>query len=168
VLTLALPNEEATTALGVRLAIALRGTTAGLFVTLAGELGAGKTTLVRGLLRQLGVQGAIRSPTYAVLETYPVAGGHVHHLDWYRLATVRDLEGLGFRDLLGAGQWVFVEWPDRAPAVAATADLCIELRYAPVASVEAQIPGSPEVGRSVTVSAQTLEGEQVLKRFIAG
>jgi tRNA threonylcarbamoyladenosine biosynthesis protein TsaE len=167
-LTLALPDEEATTAFGARLAAALHGMTRGFFVTLQGELGAGKTTLVRGLLRQLGVQGAIRSPTYAVLETYPVALGCVHHLDWYRLASARDLESLGFRDLLGADQWVFVEWPDRAPAVAATADLCIELRYAPAASADAQSACSPEAGRSVTVSAQTPEGEQVLKGLIAG
>jgi tRNA threonylcarbamoyladenosine biosynthesis protein TsaE len=104
---------------------ALRGT----FVTLAGELGAGKTTLVRGLLEALGVTGPVRSPTFTLLESYAAGPRQVDHLDWYRLSGAGDLEALDFRELLAAGHWVLVEWPERVPAVAAAADLAVRLRY---------------------------------------
>lgn len=129
-LTCALGDEAATTRSGAALAAALAAGPDGAFVTLEGELGAGKTTFVRGLLRALGVTGAVRSPTYTLLETYPALGGRVHHLDWYRLEGPDDLDGLGFRDLAGPGQWLLVEWPERIPAVAAGADLALTLAYA--------------------------------------
>jgi tRNA threonylcarbamoyladenosine biosynthesis protein TsaE len=127
-----LPDESATRAAGAALARALDAAAdAGAFVTLAGDLGAGKTTLVRGLLDAIGVTGPVRSPTYTLVESYPVAGRTVHHLDWYRLAGAEDLDGLGFRELLGARQWVLVEWPERVPGVAGEADLAVRLDYAP-------------------------------------
>ena len=101
----------------------------GLFVTLAGELGSGKTTLVRGLLEGLGVPGPVRSPTFTLLESYAAGPRQVDHLDWYRLSGAADLEALDFRELLAAGHWVLVEWPERVPAVAAAADLALRLRY---------------------------------------
>ncbi len=101
----------------------------GLFVTLAGELGSGKTTLVRGLLEELGVAGPVRSPTFTLLESYAVGPRQVDHLDWYRLAGANDLEALDFRELLAAGHWVLVEWPERVPAVAAAADLAVRFGY---------------------------------------
>jgi len=130
-LTRLLADERATRAAGAALARALPADGGqGLFVTLAGDLGAGKTTLVRGLLEALGVTGAVRSPTYTLVETYALDAGRVHHLDWYRLGGAEDLEGLGFRDLAGPGQWVIVEWPERIGTVAAEADLAVELAYA--------------------------------------
>jgi tRNA threonylcarbamoyladenosine biosynthesis protein TsaE len=99
------------------------------FVTLTGDLGAGKTTLVRAALRALGHTGPVRSPTYSLIETYVVSSGAVHHLDWYRLGDDSELEALGFRDLLGPGQSVLVEWPERMPWVAQRADVALTLAY---------------------------------------
>jgi tRNA threonylcarbamoyladenosine biosynthesis protein TsaE len=130
-LSRALPDEAATRAAGAALAAALAAAAdEGAFVTLAGDLGAGKTTLVRGLLDAIGVAGPVRSPTYTLVESYRVGDRTVHHLDWYRLAGEDDLEGLGFRELLGTRQWVLAEWPERAPAVAGEADLAVRLEYA--------------------------------------
>jgi len=152
-LTWSLADEAATRQAGARLAHALAAEAGrGLFVTLAGDLGAGKTTLVRGLLQALGVTGAVRSPTYTLVESYAVPGGRVHHLDWYRLGGADDLDGIGFRDLEGPGQWVLVEWPERVAAIAATADLAIELSYA-------------GEGRRLVASGRTPPGEAVIRAW---
>ena len=125
-----LADEAATRASGAAVAGALAArATDRVLVTLSGELGAGKTTWVRGFLEALGAPGPVRSPTYTLIESYPLAGRLVHHLDWYRLGDATDLEGLGFRDLAGSGQWLLVEWPERVPAVAAEADLAVRLDY---------------------------------------
>jgi tRNA threonylcarbamoyladenosine biosynthesis protein TsaE len=146
-LTLPLSDETATRAAGAALARAMaRGAAEGAFVTLAGDLGAGKTTLVRGLLDALGVTGPVRSPTYTLVETYRVGDRNVHHLDWYRLAGEGDLEGLGFRELLGGGQWVLAEWPERAPAIAAEADLAVHLQYASAGGRTLQIRAGSAAG----------------------
>jgi tRNA threonylcarbamoyladenosine biosynthesis protein TsaE len=125
-----LADERDTRAAGAALAAALGSSgVASALVTIAGELGAGKTTLVRGLLEALGVAGPVRSPTYTLVESYEAGGRRVHHLDWYRLTGDEDLEGLGFRELHGPGQFVLVEWPERAPVAAAGADLAVSLAY---------------------------------------
>lgn len=154
-LTRTLADEDATTAAGAALAAALTaGAPEGAFVSLAGELGAGKTTLVRGLLRALGVTGAVRSPTYTLLETYAPGGRAVHHFDWYRLADAGELEALGFRDLAAGGAWLLVEWPERVPAVAAAADLALELRYAASGRVLEARAGSAAGRRTLAALAQ--------------
>ena len=136
-----LPDAAATRRAGAALARALgaldpparakapAGAVRGTFVTLAGELGAGKTTLVRGLLEALGITGPVRSPSFTLHESYAAGPRQVDHLDWYRLGSATDLEALDFRELLAAGHWVLVEWPERVPAVAAAADLAVRLRY---------------------------------------
>jgi tRNA threonylcarbamoyladenosine biosynthesis protein TsaE len=125
-----LQDEAATAQAGALLAaVLLRVKPAGLLVTLSGELGAGKTTLVRGLLRALGVQGPVRSPTYTLIESYPLGPQTVEHMDWYRLGDAFELEAMGFRDLLAAGHWVWVEWPERVPEAAERADLSLALLY---------------------------------------
>ena len=128
-----LVDEAATLHAGAALGRALARQTA--FVTFQGELGAGKTTLVRAALRALGHDGPVRSPTYTLIESYPLSGGQVHHLDWYRLGGASDLDGLGFRDLLAPGHSVMVEWPERIQLIADHADLAVTLTYAQDARV---------------------------------
>ncbi|HUL82984.1 MAG TPA: tRNA (adenosine(37)-N6)-threonylcarbamoyltransferase complex ATPase subunit type 1 TsaE [Gammaproteobacteria bacterium] len=95
-----------------------------LIVGLRGELGAGKTTWVRALLRGLGYGARVPSPTYTLLEHYSLGDLTVVHLDLYRLASEVELENLGLRDWLAdEPTWVLVEWPDRAPALAARCDV---------------------------------------------
>jgi len=144
-LSLELAGEGATRAAGAALARALASLAPErVMITLSGELGAGKTTFARGFLEALGVAGPVRSPTYTLVESYPVGRRTVHHLDWYRLGSAADLDGLGFRDLEGPQQWLLIEWPERVPAVAARADLRIHLDYAPAgrrAVLSANAPG---------------------------
>lgn len=99
-----------------------------LVVGLRGELGAGKTTFVRGLLRGLGYTGRVPSPTYTLLEAYELDALTVIHIDLYRLADAHEFEYLGVRDWMAEpGVWVFAEWPERAPELLERADLLIEL-----------------------------------------
>ena len=96
---------------------------------LFGELGAGKTTFVSGVLKALGVEGAIRSPTYTLLEPYDLNTMRVYHLDLYRLAGEGELEMLGLRDLLAPNALVLIEWADRGGRAVPPADVEITLRY---------------------------------------
>ncbi len=120
-----------TEALGRGLARSLPGAgVGGAVLYLQGELGAGKTTCVRGLLRGLGVAGLVRSPTYTLVETYLVAGLTCTHVDLYRLQSLSEVDELGLRDLLGAKSLLLVEWPDRGGAALPPADVELTLRYA--------------------------------------
>jgi tRNA threonylcarbamoyladenosine biosynthesis protein TsaE len=127
----------------VRLAGALASTQpAQAVVLLHGDLGAGKSTLARGWLRALGVEGAIRSPTYTLVEHYPLpAGGRGLHLDLYRIGDARELDFLGLDDT-GATLWL-VEWPERGRGALPPADLEIDLAVAGAGRSAAVIPLSP-------------------------
>ena len=105
-----LADEAATLALAQRFSVSLR---APYSVALVGDLGAGKTTFVRGVLRALGVTGAIKSPTYALVESYPTSRGEVHHLDAYRIENVEDFEVRGGFEYFAMPSIRFVEWPQR-------------------------------------------------------
>ncbi len=104
-------NESDTEALGARLAAATRGQA--LIVFLCGELGAGKTTLARGFLRGLGHTGPVKSPTFTLVEPYPLAPRPVFHFDLYRLSAASELEDLGMRDYLDGHSVLLIEWPER-------------------------------------------------------
>ena len=120
-----LADERATATLGERLAPVV---TPGI-IYLQGELGTGKTTLARGLLRGLGYTGKVRSPTYTLVEPYAMESCRVYHLDLYRLADAEELEWLGLRDMLADAALLLVEWPERGSGYLPAADLTIELGF---------------------------------------
>jgi tRNA threonylcarbamoyladenosine biosynthesis protein TsaE len=125
-------DGAATEAVGAALALAApAGLGRALRVHLQGDLGAGKTTLVRGFLRALGVAGPVRSPTYGLLEPYEVDGRTVLHLDLYRLADPSEVAALGLRDHDEPGSIWLIEWPERGAAALAAPDLRVTLVAAP-------------------------------------
>ena len=128
---LILADEAATARAGAALARSLPDIHArNLLLALSGELGSGKTTLARGLLRALGVTGSVHSPTFTLVEPYETARGAVHHLDLYRLEPgMRALEGLGYRDIRGTPGLVLVEWPERAGDALGEPDLAVRLEH---------------------------------------
>jgi tRNA threonylcarbamoyladenosine biosynthesis protein TsaE len=142
------PDENATQAFAQRLAehAALRNA----FVSLRGNLGAGKTTLVRHLLRALGVQGRVKSPTYAVVEPYSLPGLDIWHFDFYRFSDPREWEDAGFRDIFASPGIKLAEWPDKAAAMLPPADLDILLEV------------DPSQQRSVGLRTYTAIGEALL------
>jgi tRNA threonylcarbamoyladenosine biosynthesis protein TsaE len=147
-----LPDPEAQIAFGVRLA--------GLFpsrlvVYLDGDLGTGKTTLARGVLAGLGHRGAVRSPTYTLLEPYELAERRLYHLDLYRLGDPQELEYLGLRDLLAEDAVWIVEWPQRGLGVLPPSDLQVDI-------------DSVASGRRLRLSARTPAGQSVLDTMKGG
>ena len=146
-MSLNLPDAEATEALGRALA---RTRPASAMAFLHGDLGAGKSTLARALLRELGVQGAIRSPTYTLVERYPIEGGEAWHLDLYRIGDAGELDFLGL-DEASATLWL-VEWPERGAAALPAPDLRIAL------AVEGQ-------GRSAVLEGVSAAGRNWLDRL---
>ncbi|MGB7552638.1 MAG: tRNA (adenosine(37)-N6)-threonylcarbamoyltransferase complex ATPase subunit type 1 TsaE [Chromatiaceae bacterium] len=123
---LTIQGEASQETLGGKLAPLLRPP---LIVYLEGDLGTGKTTLTRGILRGLGHGGAVRSPTYTLLEPYDLGPLRLYHLDLYRLGDPEELEYLGLRDLLDRDSVLFVEWPQRGGGALPPPDLEIRLDY---------------------------------------
>lgn len=146
-------GADAMRALGARFATAMldepRTAASPLLVTLAGDLGAGKTTFVGGLLQALGLVGPARSPTYTLIEPYSLAGREVQHCDLYRLRHPEELEDLGLRDLRGPGTVLLVEWPEKAEGRLGAADVRIELAYDGAEAREVRFVGGSEVGTAV-------------------
>lgn len=122
-----LDSAAATQRLGGRLARVLRP---GCVLYLRGELGAGKTTLVRGLLRGLGHRGTVKSPTYTLVEPYQLGEWRLFHWDLYRLVDPEELEFLGLRDQLDGEAVLLIEWPERGRGELPAADLEVVLDYA--------------------------------------
>jgi tRNA threonylcarbamoyladenosine biosynthesis protein TsaE len=137
-------------AIGARLAAAIRaaGVVQPLVIGLSGDLGAGKTTLVSGLLGALGHEGPVRSPTYTLVEPYRLDGRDVQHCDLYRLRDPSELDDLGLRDLMVERSVLLVEWPERAGDRLGARDLELRLGYL-------------NDGRSVDVEGVTEQGRRV-------
>lgn len=126
------------------------------FIALHGDLGAGKTTLVRHLLRALGVQGRVKSPTYAVVEPYELPGLNIWHFDFYRFGDAREWEDAGFRDIFASPGLKLAEWPEKAAQVLPVTDLDITLS------------ALPEGSRQVTLAAHTPTGAALLRGLELG
>ena len=145
-LTLELPDEAATEALGARLA---GGLAPGHCIHLCGDLGTGKTTLVRGLLRALGHPGRVKSPTYPLVELYTLSKLPLYHFDFYRLREPEEWLEAGFREYFNAASVCLVEWPEKAGSTLPEADLRIVLEHRPK-------------GRSARLEAWSPAGEALL------
>jgi len=144
-----LADEAATLALGNRLAATIEP---GMYVALSGNLGSGKTTLTRGLLRGLGYQGKVKSPTYTLVEPYNLSKLDLYHFDFYRFNDAQEWLDAGFRDYFEPRSVCVVEWPERAQGLLPTPDLNIAL------SEEAG-------GRRVDIDAETEQGKRCLNRL---
>ena len=146
-------NEDDTAAFARQLAA--QPLLANAFITLHGDLGAGKTTLVRHLLRALGVEGRIKSPTYAVVEPHEVPGLDIWHFDFYRFSDPREWEDAGFRDIFASLGLKLAEWPQKAAALIPTADIAID------------IEAFDDTERRVTLQAHTDRGRTLLQGLSA-
>ena len=144
------PDAEAQQAFGAALAELCP---TGCTIHLVGDLGAGKTTLVRGFLRARGHAGPVRSPTYTLVEPYDLPGGTVYHLDLYRLGDPEELEYLGLRDLLGGEVTLLIEWPERGAGWLPAPDLTLNIGHLPA-------------GRDISVTASTPEGERICQALL--
>jgi len=140
------PDERATVAFGARLA---RACGAGALIFLRGELGTGKTTLVRGMLRGLGHEGVVKSPTYTLVEPYRLGERWVYHFDLYRVSDPEELEYFGAREYFDAGALCLVEWPEQGRGFLPEPDLIIVLAYL-------------NHGRQLRLSAHTDRGAGIL------
>lgn len=145
-----LPNVEATECFARRLA---QGLSAPMIMTFQGEIGAGKTTLIRAMLRALGVQSAIKSPTFSLVESYLIESLCIHHFDLYRIHDETELEYIGFRDYFTANAVCLIEWPERAMNDIHPVDINISFEF-------------KGLGRQMEYHANSPKGMAMLSRII--
>jgi tRNA threonylcarbamoyladenosine biosynthesis protein TsaE len=151
ILTRYLADEAATQDLGRDLASTL---TPGMVIWLSGDLGAGKTTLVRGLLRAFHYHGRVKSPTFTLVEHYPFSSFNLYHFDLYRFADPDEWEDAGFRDYFNEHAICLVEWPEKGVGCLPRADLLIRLEILGE-NREARMQGMTEVGKRCLERIQT-------------
>lgn len=142
-------SEELMHVFAADLAKAVAG---GAIVYLYGQLGAGKTTLVRGILRSMGYEGKVKSPTYTIVEPYEIGPVTVYHFDLYRLNTPDELEQIGMADYAGPASICLIEWPEKGFPLLPAPDLAcyIEMK---------------EQGRVLRLESQTARGDAILKQL---
>ena len=128
-----------------------------MVVTLQGELGTGKTTFVRGLLRARGIRGAVKSPTYTLVEHYPISSLYFFHFDFYRFTNPNEWDSAGMSDYFRDDAVCLVEWPERVGDRLPKPDLALSLSYA-----------NADDGRDVVAVAHTAEGERCLTALAEG
>ena len=145
-ISLFLANESEQEKLAAQIA---RLTPAGTVIYLQGDLGAGKTTFVRGFLQSLGHKGVVKSPTYTLVEPYSIGNKSIYHFDLYRLADPDELEYAGGRDYFDGESICLVEWPEKAEGFLPKADILCNLSY-------------ENEGRRAEILAHTRTGESVL------
>lgn len=121
-----LPTEDESARLGEMLASCLR---APLTITFSGEIGAGKTSVIRAMIRALGVESTIKSPTFSLIESYKLPQTHIHHFDLYRILDASELDYIGFRDYFLKDALCFIEWPERAPRALDRVDIKVTLEH---------------------------------------
>ena len=148
-MTFELADEAATLALGKKMAAALH---AGMTIYLFGNLGAGKTTLTRGILHGLGYQQLVKSPTYNLVEIYKISRLYLYHFDFYRFNDYQEWEDAGFREYFNSASICFVEWPEKAGNLLPLADLQIAIKIL-------------ETGRNVEIKAHTDAGKRCLEHW---
>ncbi len=158
--SLHLTDESSTQALAVQLAAglaALLPNAAGISISFSGQLGAGKTTFIRYLLQALGITGRIKSPTYALVESYEAKHFPIWHFDFYRLSEAEEWEDAGFRDIFASQGLRLVEWPEQMPADLVHYDLHLQLTLADTAAADDEPPA-----RLVLLQANSSAGQQLL------
>lgn len=148
-----LPNEPATLALGQTLAQACDNQ--GAWIYLSGELGAGKTTLVRGFLQGLGYHERVKSPSYTLIEPYEFNHHFVYHLDLYRIAQSAELSQLGLEEYFRQDAICLVEWPDHFLDVLPVPDLILYLRQ-------------HNAGRQIKFESKTPRGDAIMEYLLNG
>ncbi len=147
------PDEESMLQFGQQLATAVKEVLInhpdiGVVIYLKGDLGAGKTTLTRSIVRSFGYQGNVKSPTYTLVEEYQLSPFTLYHFDLYRLADPEELEFMGIKDYFRPQTLCLLEWPSKGQGMIPEADLVIELEYA-------------ELGRNLNLSSQSDIGKQI-------
>ena len=146
-----IPNEEQMLLFGAKIANTV---IPGTVLFFQGELGAGKTTLVRGFLRGLGYEGIVKSPTYTIVESYFLNNIKIFHFDLYRLADPEELEYIGFKDYFTPDAICLVEWPERAA----------EILFKPTVCCNISVPEQGE-GRNIVLVATSNAGNEIVKRI---
>jgi len=147
-----LNSEQAMIDFGAELSAVISDLAVPILLLLSGDLGAGKTTLSRGILQGLGHGGAVKSPTYTLVEPYDLALGKVYHFDLYRLIDAEELECIGFADYLSEAQLCMIEWPENGEGFIPEPDIAIKISQS-------------EIGRCVTLIAASQCGEVFLKKL---